>query len=65
MVLLAIQGDILMDYIHSRLQEDTRVLHVIVRLEDIAPGRHNLVDDGEFLQSAALHMEAGRQFPAH
>ncbi len=41
------------------------LLHIVVRSEDIAPGRVNLIDDYEFLQCALLNLPKGTTFKPH
>ena len=53
-----------MEKIYSKKQEGL-LLHVIWRIEDFAEGRQNIVSDDEFLQCAALNLNAGQTFRPH
>lgn len=53
-----------MEYIYSKI-DPSLLLHIIVRNEDILPGRIDVVPEHEFLQMAALNMEEGKTFKPH
>ena len=52
-----------MEKIYSKI--DGRLLHQIVKIEDITPGRLNLSDDKNYLQCAALNLSQGHTFKPH
>ena len=41
------------------------LLHFVIRREDFAKGRTDLIDAGEFLQCSALNLQAGHTFKPH
>jgi cupin fold WbuC family metalloprotein len=53
-----------MEKIYSKTQPDT-LLHVIVRKEDLTPGRVEVVPEQHFIQCALLNMEEGKTFKPH
>lgn len=53
-----------MTKIYSRI-DPSKLLHMIVRKEDIKAGRVNLCPDEQFLQCAALRLPKGTTFKAH
>ena len=53
-----------MEHFYSK-QDSTKLLHIVVRKEDIKPGRVDLVEDTQFIQCSILHMEAGKTFKPH
>ncbi len=53
-----------MEKIYSKTQPDT-LLHVIVRKEDLTPGRIEVVPEQHFIQCALLNMEKGKTFKPH
>lgn len=53
-----------MQKIYSKI-ESGKLLHMVVRKEDLKPGRINLVDDNQFLQCAALNLKKNTTFKAH
>jgi hypothetical protein len=53
-----------MEYIYSKV-EFKLLLHIIMRTEDMTPGRNELVPEENFIQCAALTMPMGRTFKPH
>ena len=53
-----------MEKIYSKVKPD-KLLHIIVRLEDIKPGREDIVPAEHFLQCSMLNMEKGKTFRPH
>tara|TARA_Y100001963_G_scaffold103303_1_gene142187 strand:+ start:570 stop:986 length:417 start_codon:yes stop_codon:yes gene_type:complete len=53
-----------MKKIYSKLQPD-KLLHIIVRKEDLTPGRVEVVHEDNFIQCALLNMEKGKTFKPH
>jgi cupin fold WbuC family metalloprotein len=53
-----------MEKIYSKVQPD-KLLHVIVRLEEIKPGRIDILGENNFLQCSMLNMEKGKTFKPH
>jgi hypothetical protein len=53
-----------MEKIYSNIYP-SKLLHIIVRKEDIAPGRTDIITPENFLQCAMLNMEAGTTFRPH
>jgi hypothetical protein len=53
-----------MEKIYSKIQPG-KLLHIIVRKEDLQPGRINLIGDDQFLQCALLNLDAGTTFKPH
>ena len=43
----------------------TQILHIIQRKRDIMDGRADLVEDTQFIQCAAMRMQAGLTFKPH
>ena len=52
-----------MEKIFSKI--NNQLLHQIVRLSDIVPGRINLSDDEKYIQCAALNLPKGTTFKPH
>ena len=52
-----------MEKIYSKISG--QLLHQIVRLTDITPGRIDLSDDGNYLQCAALNLPKDHTFKPH
>lgn len=52
-----------MEKIYSKINK--QLLHQIIRLEDITPGRINLNDDDKFIQCAALNLSKNQTFKPH
>ena len=50
--------------IYSNVQED-KLLHIILRKEDVKAERLNVVVDEEFLQLAAMKLPKGKTFKPH
>ena len=53
-----------MEKIYSKIQPD-KLLHIIVRKEDLTPGRVEVVQEDNFIQCALLNMEKGKTFKPH
>ena len=53
-----------MEKIYSKLDPD-KLLHIIVRKEDLTPGRVEVVEGDQFIQCALLNMEEGKTFKPH
>ena len=53
-----------MDKIYSKVDPD-KLLHIVVRKEDLTPGRVEVVPEDQFIQCALLNMEKGKTFRAH
>ena len=53
-----------MEKYYSKVKEGT-LLHVVFRKEDFKPGRINIISPDEFLQCAALQLNAGTTFRPH
>lgn len=53
-----------MEKIYSKI-EPNKLLHIIVRKEDIKPGREDIVDINNFIQCSMLNMEKGKTFKPH
>jgi cupin fold WbuC family metalloprotein len=53
-----------MEKIYSKTQPE-KLLHVIVRKEDLTPGRIEVVPEDHFIQCALLNMEEGKTFKPH
>ena len=53
-----------MEKIYSKVNPE-KLLHIIVRLEDIKPGRVDIVDENNFLQCSMLNMPKGKTFKPH
>jgi hypothetical protein len=53
-----------MEKIYSKVQPE-KLLHFIVRKEDITPGRQDLVAEDQFIQCSALNMEKDKTFKPH
>lgn len=53
-----------MEKIYSKIKPN-KLLHIIVRKEDIKPGREDIVDVDNFLQCSMLNMEKGKTFKPH
>ena len=50
--------------IFSNIQPD-KLLHIIVKKEDLTPGRTEVVQENNFIQCALLNMEKGKTFKPH
>ena len=53
-----------MEKIYSKVKP-TKLLHVVVRKEDLTPGRVEVVPEDHFIQCALLNMEKGMTFKPH
>ena len=53
-----------MEKIYSKV-DPNKLLHVIVRKEDLTPGRVEVVPEDHFIQCALLNMEKGKTFKPH
>lgn len=53
-----------MEHIYSKI-EPGKILHTIVRKEDLTPGRKEVVSEDNFIQCAILNMEEGKTFKPH
>ena len=53
-----------MDKIFSKVEPD-KLLHIIVRREDLKSGRTEVVSEEHFIQCALLNMEEGKTFKPH
>ena len=53
-----------MQLIYSKSAPD-KLLHIIIRKEDVTEQRMNIIDDKEFLQLAAMNLPLGKTFLPH
>ena len=53
-----------MEKIYSKQNPET-LLHIIVRKEDMLPGRQDIVSEENFIQCSILNMEEGKTFKPH
>lgn len=53
-----------MEKIYSK-KHPSKLLHIIVRKEDLKPGRIEVVPEDHFIQCAILNMEKGKTFKPH
>jgi mannose-6-phosphate isomerase-like protein (cupin superfamily) len=53
-----------MEKIYSKI-DPTKLLHVIVRKENLTPGRVEVINEDQFIQCALLNMEKGKTFKPH
>lgn len=53
-----------MEKIYSKINPE-KLLHIIVRKEDIKPGRVDIVPEDNFIQCSILNMENGKTFKPH
>jgi cupin fold WbuC family metalloprotein len=53
-----------MEHIYS-IVEPGKILHTIVRKQDLTPGRKEVVSEDNFIQCAILNMEQGKTFKPH
>jgi cupin fold WbuC family metalloprotein len=53
-----------MEKIYSKVESD-KLLHIIVRKEDLKPGRTEVVSEEHFIQCALLNMEKDKTFKPH
>jgi|TARA_R110002153_G_scaffold273342_1_gene444026 hypothetical protein len=50
--------------IYSKINPN-KLLHIIVKREDIKPGRKDVIPDNHFIQCSHLNMEKGKTFQPH
>jgi len=53
-----------MEKIYSKIEPET-LLHIIVKKEDMLPGRQDIVSEENFIQCSMLNMEKNRTFKPH
>lgn len=53
-----------MENIFSKIEKD-KLLHIVVRKQDLIPGRKEVVSEDNFIQCAILNMEKGKTFKPH
>lgn len=53
-----------MEKIYSKYDSE-KLLHIIVRKDDLTPGRTEVVPENHFIQCALLNMEEGKTFKPH
>jgi len=53
-----------MEKIYSK-QDPEALLHLVVRKEDITPGRQDIIPEENFIQCSVLNMEEGKTFKPH
>jgi len=53
-----------MEKIYSKI-DTNKLLHVIVRKENLTPGRVEVINEDQFIQCALLNMEKGKTFKPH
>jgi cupin fold WbuC family metalloprotein len=53
-----------MENIYSKINPD-KLLHIIVRKEDLTPGRIEVISPDQYIQCALLNMEKGKTFKPH
>jgi cupin fold WbuC family metalloprotein len=53
-----------MEHIYSKVQPG-KILHTVVRKQDLTPGRKEVVSEDNFIQCAILNMEQGKTFKPH
>lgn len=53
-----------MKKIYSKI-EDNKLLHIILRRDDIQEERMNIIDDDQFLQLAVMKLHKGKTFKPH
>jgi cupin fold WbuC family metalloprotein len=53
-----------MEKIYSKI-DPSKLLHLIVRKEEITPGRQDIVPEENFIQCSILNMEKGKTFRPH
>ena len=53
-----------MNIIYSKVEPE-KLLHIIVRKEDLTPGRVEVVSEEHFIQCALLNMEKDKTFKPH
>ena len=50
--------------IYSKVEPE-KLLHIVVRLQDIKEGREDLIEANNFIQCSALKLKKGKTFQAH
>jgi cupin fold WbuC family metalloprotein len=53
-----------MELIFSNIYPE-KLLHIVVRKQDLTPGRKEVVPESNFIQCALLNMEKGKTFKPH
>ena len=53
-----------MQNIYSKVEPE-KLLHIVVRKDDITPGRIEVISEENFIQCALLNMEEGKTFKPH
>ena len=53
-----------MEKIYSKIEPE-KLLHMVVRKEDMTPGRQDVVSEEHFIQCSILNMEEGKTFKPH
>jgi len=53
-----------MEKIYSKV-DPSKLLHLIVRKDDITPGRQDVISEENFIQCSVLNMEKGKTFKPH
>ena len=53
-----------MEKIYSKIEPD-KLLHIVVRKEDITPGRQDIVPEEHFIQCSILNMPKDKTFRPH
>lgn len=53
-----------MEKIYSKINPN-KLLHIVVRKEDFADGRQDIVEEDQFIQCSILKMESGKTFKPH
>lgn len=53
-----------MEKIYSKI-DPSKLLHIVIRKEDIIPGRKDIISPNNFLQCSVLNMEKGKTFKPH
>jgi hypothetical protein len=53
-----------MEKIYSKIEPD-KLLHIVVRKEEMLPGRQDIVPEDNFIQCSILNMSKGKTFKPH
>ena len=53
-----------MEKIYSKV-DPNKLLHIIIKKEDITPGRQDIIPDDQFIQCSILNMEKDKTFKPH
>ena len=53
-----------MEKIYSKIHPE-KLLHIIVRKQDIVPGRQDIIPEEQFIQCSILNMEKDKTFKPH